>query len=434
MANSVAGPRRPPLPVRLTRYLGRWTEPSRRQVRAAVRARRLASTPASKFDDGRDLARQWQWSACYAPLTSMYLDQFGIARACCQNTDHPLGDIGTSTLREIWDSAATTQLRQALAGGNLDQGCDFCAWQVSEDGASSPFSRLYDTYPVGYRRRPRWPKQLEFSVTNTCNLQCVMCNGDWSSTIRSRREGRPPLPSAYPERFFEELVDFIPHLREAKFTGGEPFLGSEPLRIMDLLAEHGSANLIGNVVTNATTYTDRVDRFLHSVKPWVTVSLDGGTPEVYERIRVGASFSKVLANIDRFAAVVRRRGAGMNLSHCLMVDNWQTFPQFLQLAESRGLDVFVNTVRFPAQHSLFHLPAADLAEVVSHLSARSGEVAATVSGNRLSVWHDQLDALARRASEPNWPSALGQPPELREPIPVAAPTRRHPTTAHPDDR
>lgn len=408
--NEVAD-QRPAMPTRLARYARRWSAPARHRAQGLARQRLTPGPRPASYDEGRDLAEMWRWSACYAPLTSLYLDQHGIARACCQNTEHPLGDLGTSTLREIWDGAATAQLRRALERSDLGLGCEFCAWQVAEAGPVGAFHRTYDVNPVGPRVRPRWPAVLEFSVSNTCNLRCVMCNGDWSSAIRSQREHRPPLPSAYPERFYRELVDFIPHLREARFTGGEPFLGREPLRILDLLARHGADGLTLGITTNATTVNDRVERIVRSRWTWINVSLDGGTAEAYERIRVGAAFDEVVANLDRFRALTAGRGQ-VSISHCLMVDNWETFPELLRLAEGRDLAVSVNTVRFPERHSLYHLLPDDLARVVGGLEARRDEVEATVTGQRLDVWHRQLAALRARLDEGTWPTALGTlPPE-----------------------
>lgn len=384
------------------------------------------------WDEGRSLNERWRWAACYAPATTLYLDQFGHARACCQNTQHRLGDIATSTLREIWDGREARALRRAMGRGDLSLGCDFCAWQADEGGPGSDFARTYDDQPTGMRRAPAWPTRIEFAVSNTCNLRCVMCNGDWSSAIRSRREHRPPLPSAYPERFYEELVEFIPHLEDASFAGGEPFLGSEPLRIMELLAEHGEPGLVLGIVTNATTIGPRVERILERTTPGIVVSVDGGTAEVYERIRVGARFDQMVRNLDRLHAIVLDHGTRFTIAHCLMVDNWETFPELLRFAEERGVDVSINTVRFPERHSLYHLPASALVEVVASLRNQTPLVERTVSGSRLITWHEQLDALAQRSTSRNWPDALGVAPAPAGAVAVAAPQRRTTVVAGPD--
>jgi len=174
-------------------------------------------------------------SACYAPTVSMYFDQFGNVRACCQNTGALMGNVTEQSIRQIWQSASTAKMRAALKVGDFSEGCGFCEWQVDQGDEEIVFARVFDDLAVT-REDPIWPVQMEFSMTNSCNLQCEMCNGDWSSSIRAHREQRPPLPVVYHDSFFEELAEFLPHLHKANFLGGEPFLGKEPLRVMTMLA------------------------------------------------------------------------------------------------------------------------------------------------------------------------------------------------------
>ena len=60
---------------------------------------------------------------CRAPFTSMYLDQHGSVRACCQNTEHPLGNVTEQRLRDIWEGPQAKELRDAMlaATGELNR-------------------------------------------------------------------------------------------------------------------------------------------------------------------------------------------------------------------------------------------------------------------------------------------------------------------------
>ncbi len=329
-----------------------------------------------------------RWSACYAPHSSMYLDQFGKVRACCQNGGFYLGDVTSQSLRAIWESSAAESMRSALERDDYSAGCDFCEWQTSEGNTDIVFARNFDDLKPA-ERRPDFPRQMEFALTNTCNLQCAMCNGNWSSAIRSRREGRPPLESVYGESFYEELAEFLPHLDDARFLGGEPFLGSEPLRVMEMLAELPRRARV-TITTNGTIFTPRVERILERLRPDVVVSIDGASPATFDRIRVGARFDDVLENLDRFRSVLGPQK--VSVAHCLMPDNWHEFADLLLLAEERDLVVGVNVVRFPPERSLYHLPADELGRVVDQL--RSAEPALT--GPRRAAWDGHVGALARR--------------------------------------
>ena len=359
-----------------------------------------------------------RWSACYAPHSSMYFDQFGKVRACCQNTGTYLGDVRTQTLREIWESADAERMRAALEHDSYDEGCSFCAWQSLEGNDDIVFARFFD--PLEPReRRPRWPRKMEFSLTNTCNLACVMCNGDWSSTIRAKRERREPIPASYGDAFFEQLQEFLPHLEEASFLGGEPFLGTEPQRVMELLADLHRPPRV-TVTTNGTIYTNRVRRILEQLAPHIVVSIDGATPETYDAVRVGAHLPDVLANLDRYREVL---GPGkVSITHCLMTHNWHEFFDLLQIAEERDLIVGVNVVRLPTSSSLYQLPLAELREVVGTLQATD---VSTLTGPRLSIWEGHVGALANRLEVLEL-EAVGTGVSIRVPGTPALPTHDSP--------
>lgn len=350
------------------------------------------------FDRNRDLTDKAVTSFCYAPFTSMYLDPRGDVIACCQNTEHLLGNVAQDTLTGIWHGPRAEELRAALAAYDLAKGCRFCRWQLDDGNLAGTYSHSFESLPVT-EPRPSWPARLEFAVSNTCNLECVMCNGEWSSAIRARREHRPPLPKVYGDRFFDELRPFLHHLTEARFLGGEPFLASETLRIMDLMVEEG-VEVPCHLTTNGTQWTPRVERILERLPVSLAVSLDGVTQETVESIRVGASHAQLMANLARYRAYTEARGTTLDLTFCLMQQNWHEFGDYLQLADDWGCRVFINTVIHP-RFGLYHLPLDQFDEVVARLEQEDARRRATLTRNR-EVWSNELDRLrswSRRAHE-----------------------------------
>jgi MoaA/NifB/PqqE/SkfB family radical SAM enzyme len=323
----------------------------------------------------------------------MYFDQFGDVRACCQNTDALLGNVREQSIREIWDSADTRRMRVALANDDYSEGCGFCGWLVEQGDKEIAYARVFDHLPVT-QDDPRWPVQMEFSMSNACNLQCVMCNGDWSSSIRAHRENRPPLPDVYGEAFFDELAEFLPHLQKVNILGGEPFLGKEPLRVMEMLADLEHPPEVA-VTTNGTQWSDRIERICQRLPLSFVVSLDGITKETYESVRVGADLDAVLENLDRFRGYARIHGTSVSLAHCLMRPNWREFSRLLRFAEDRGLRVGMNEVLFPKELSLFQMLAEELRPIVEELEQDRGGFAATLDRLR-PVWDGQLQALRHR--------------------------------------
>ncbi len=328
--------------------------------------------------------------ACHAPFVSLFLDQHGGVRACCQNAHYPLGYVTERPLSEIWRGVRAHRLRRALEGHDFGFGCEFCAWQVDDGHPERAYARWYDDLPV-HGPEPDWPQMLELSLSNTCNLQCVMCNGDWSSSIRAHREHRPPLEPVYDDAFFEDLRAFVPHLRRVNLLGGEPFLASETLRVIDLLIEADS-NAKVSVTTNGTQWSPRVERMLDRLPIDVTVSVDGATRETYQSVRKGADWDELQANLDRFQARAAANGTSVFLVSCLMTLNWREFGDLCRLAARRGLELSVNTVTHPAEMSLLRLPLDDLDAVISGLEGQAGEGG---FGQNVEVFEAEVDRLRR---------------------------------------
>lgn len=332
-------------------------------------------------------------TACYAPFSSLYFNTNGDVLACCQNTRFPLGNVERQTLDEIWRGPRTAAMRKALMKDNFAAGCQFCHWQFSVGNFANSFTRNFDRYPVE-TAVPEWPQLMEFAVSNTCNLECVMCYGFLSSSIRSNREKLPPLPKAYTERFFGELRSYLPHLKYCKFLGGEPFLAAESFRIWDVMHEEG-LSIPCHVTTNGTQYSARVEKVLERHPVDLAVSLDAATAETFEAIRINAKFDEVHRNFARFRAYTRQRGRSLSITHCLMRQNWREFGRLLLFADEHDCPVYVNLVREPPECTLYTLPLDELGRIVHELE-REGQTLRDQLRQSRAVWDETLADLRRR--------------------------------------
>lgn len=306
-----------------------------------------------------------------------------------------LGNVADQSLAEIQSGRAASDLREAILRGDLSLGCEFCAHAARTGDHSNTYARRFDDLAMVDAGSP--PVQLEIALSNTCNLQCTMCNGEWSSSIRSQREHLPPLPKAYDDAFFDELAGRVGSLRRVELYGGEPFLGREPLRLLELLVEQAPKVEVA-ITTNGTIWNDRVARLMDALPISIMVSVDGATPETYESIRVGASWDDVTRNIERFRSACKAKGTRFGLAHCLMVQNWHEFPDMVKWAASLGADLFVNTVDYPLEVSLFALPPDELREVVAGLEARESDVR-PLPRDWVAVWDGELERLRRHLAD-----------------------------------
>lgn len=367
----------------------------------------LSAELIQQYDRARDLSRKGFRAGCYAPFVSLYFNTIGDVVACCKNQTFVLGNVGRDSLHSIWKGARLGQLRDALANYNFGAGCGQCEWQLRSGDFRGVYAHIFERFPVA-ARVPEWPAMMEFTISNTCNFECTMCSGELSSSIRGHREGLPPLPKVYGDRFFDELRDFLPHLQQANFLGGEPFLGRENLRIFELMAEL-DLNTPCHVTTNGSIWNGEVERLLARFPVAIAISLDGATKKTFESIRVNGDFDVVLANARRFHAACRRSRTGFGFAFCLMRENWHEVAGILRFAADFEASLFLNTVVDPAASSLYSLPPAELLAIVTKIERsllprpadllRLPRMLRKRQRRNRSLWRDELATLRAHAEK-----------------------------------
>jgi molybdenum cofactor biosynthesis enzyme MoaA len=344
----------------------------------------------ARLEKTRHLSHQNVKALCYAPFTNVYFNNFGMALVCCWSAKMPVGNVLTDSMDQIWHGRAISELRDLFVRYEFGAGCDFCLFQLAEGVVESARLTKFDRFQAaGFA--PAHPRQMEFSISNVCNLECVMCNGDRSSAIRARREQRPPMARVYSKRFLDSLRSYLAELEQAKFLGGEPFLVTEHFYIWDMMIKD-ELNTRCHVTTNGTQYNDRIERYLDKLPFGFAVSLDAATKETYEQIRVGASFEEVMKNCRLFRDYARERNTSFSFTFCLMRQNWREFGTFCMMADQWDAGVTVNTVRWPQDMAVYSLPVADLARVVDGLESQAVELGRCLTRNK-QVWFDEVQRI-----------------------------------------
>ena len=344
------------------------------------------------YDKTRKFTGKAVRALCYAPYTSLYFDIRGDVRVCCHNWAYPAGNILKNSIDEIWNGIKINTLRESLKNYDFGPGCEFCLHQTAETFANSAMRR-YDRFPVP-DETPEWPQQMEFSISNVCNLECIMCRGMWSSAIRARREKLPALPHLYSDAFFDSLRKYLPHVKQLKFLGGEPFLIAEYYKLWDLMIEDDLVTPC-HVTTNGTQYNDKIERVLEQVPMGFAVSLDGVTKETVERVRVNASYEEVMANAVRFRDYARARKTSFAITFCLMRQNWQEFGDFCLLGDSWDCMVGLNTVVQPPGFGIYDLPPEELRKVLEGMEAQVPRLDKELTLNR-AMWFGELERIRAR--------------------------------------
>jgi radical SAM protein with 4Fe4S-binding SPASM domain len=143
------------------------------------------------------------------------------------------------------------------------------------------------------------PTHIIIEGTAKCNLFCPMCP----------RELAYFPPKDMELELFSKIVaegkDYLEFV--VPFGGGEPLLGKDIFRMISLCRDHGIRAWIS---TNGTVMDEkRARELLLSGLDYIIFAFDGATPEVYEKIRIGADFQKVRENIFTFLKVKKELGS-----------------------------------------------------------------------------------------------------------------------------
>jgi MoaA/NifB/PqqE/SkfB family radical SAM enzyme len=360
---------------------------------------------------------------CHAPYVNLNFEQTGDVRACCYNFKHVLGTWPEQSIKEIWQGEKLKALRGYIAGNNLGGGCIECGKMIEAGNYQGVRARYYDEFATtslagkisDFTRKITggftYPKVMEFELSNECNLECIMCNGSFSSSIRKNREKLPPVISPYNEKFVDELEEFIPHLTDAKFLGGEPFMIDIYLSIWERILQI-NPGIRMHITTNGTFLNNRIKNLLEGLNAGIILSIDSVEKETYKKIRVNGSYDKVMENLEYFIDYTKRKKTFISMAACPMTNNWQELPQMLEFCLAKNIALYFNVVFTPFELSLRELPAKELDEVILFLENYTlPEISGNTQSPRnlsISAYHDFVLLLK------GWQQEKQQPAQLSE--------------------
>ncbi len=317
---------------------------------------------------------------CSAPSINLHFSQLGVVTACCFNRTQVLGVYPNQSVDEIWQGEPIRELRESLSGYDLTRGCEKCAQQIEARDFGGSHAVFYtNSGNVMAQKRVEWgmpeegdaaraplPMRLEFNIHNACNLQCVMCHGLASSSIRSHREALPSLANPYDDAFVDQLAPYLPTVVETDFMGGEPFMIPVYRKLWERIAVE-NPKLKVCILTNATLLDDSIKELLERINCWMHVSIDSVFKETYETIRRGSSYDTVMANCDYYRDLMQKRGMSFMFRYCPMRLNWREIPDTVRFCNDRGIELMYNQVDSPLSLSLHTLAPPELRTVVDFL-------------------------------------------------------------------
>lgn len=143
-------------------------------------------------------------------------------------------------------------------------------------------------YPFCLFRIPENGGRVLWEITNTCNYHCCYCI--FSSESKKYEH---ELTTDEVKRVIKELKEN--NFTYIKFTGGEPFIRKDMIKILKYASELGFDM---DISTNASLITDEIAKELKNIKfSMVHVSLDGNDKYSHEYVRGENTFEKTIRGI-----------------------------------------------------------------------------------------------------------------------------------------
>lgn len=170
-----------------------------------------------------------------------------------------------------------------------------------------------------------YPRRLTVTLSNRCNLFCIMCLTRY-------------VKWEIPRRTIEELYTLFPYLEKVMWQGGEVFA-------LDFFEEILTAgfqypHLRQSIVTNGQLITEDMAEKLVKNNVELTISIDGVSKEVYEHIRKGANFEILIRNLKLISELKKKHKSNivLNLNVAVMKSNYHQLEGFIDFAKEYGFE------------------------------------------------------------------------------------------------
>jgi hypothetical protein len=216
--------------------------------------------------------------------------------ACCQ----AVPSLATVNELNFQSNTALTALRQDFDNSIRSEDCHRC-WRLEDLGAESRRKNMIDEYHT--RDTAVELKSLDINVTWACNLACVMCGPQWSSTwskelgtneTELKQLGRK---SQKANPFMDQLD--LTQLERVHFNGGEPLINNNHLDVLQRLHNCGSlSKTVATYNTNGTVFPSDavIDMWKQAKLVKLYFSIDA-TDQAFEYVRWPAKWLGVENNI-----------------------------------------------------------------------------------------------------------------------------------------
>lgn len=214
-----------------------------------------------------------------------------------------------------------------------------------------------DEYDFSYLNIPitSSPIDIELHFTHKCNLRCPHCFQDSS-----------PTSQIYKELNINEWIKIFDQFEENKvqnvtISGGEPLFYKEFSNLFNILVKK---KLNFSVLTNGTLVSKDNIESLSNPNVSLTISLDGCSEEMHDKIRGNGSFKRVITNIRALV----EHGANVSLAYTINSYNYSYIKEAILLACNLGVEgivfAFTDEIGRAKENSYLIISSSQRAKVI----------------------------------------------------------------------
>ena len=311
---------------------------------------------------------------CVLPWTMLQTDSIGTIRICCKSTEFLHSEkenLNNFSLKQAWQSEKLQSIRDNLNNDVKDDNCIKC-WKEESSGAKS-MRTSGSRYFYLLDNDLSTPQILDLKLGTKCNLKCRICSR-YSSSLWSQEEEyfadnnlkdkinreTTKFLQAYNDdsTIWQDIDNWLPHLKKMEFYGGEPFLIDKNWEVLEKSIANGYNKYQElHYTTNGTTYrTNHIELLKQFNKVDIQLSIDD-IENRFEYQRHPARWKVLDRNITKFKDL-KNSIRHYNLTVCTTVSSLNIWylDKLLEYFYNQNINVIFNILHGPSEFCISNLP------------------------------------------------------------------------------
>ena len=238
---------------------------------------------------------------CPVPWTGFIMNPDGEVKNCVLS-NQTLGNINNTDIKDILHGDINTEIKQCMNKDQQHTGCTNC--YKLEQGTTGLKNVRSDRYYYlkalsgvpysAYNTENTTLSTVDMRWRNTCNLACVYCGPELSSTWAKELDREISVDEQQLAKTKKYVLDNAPNLKNVYLAGGEPLLMKENSELLDRLDPSCTVRINTNLSNIKGPVFERASKFKNV--HW-TVSVETMGTE-FEYIRHGANWETFLENLN----------------------------------------------------------------------------------------------------------------------------------------